>query len=243
MKRIALLGLAALLIAPSLMATYIVVLKDGTRYRGKQKWTIVGGKALVALENGQTLQIDPSQIDVAKSEQLSKSALGDVTIIDAQPGASTSAPRTQSLGERTRLRKVPANPSTETSATKTPAPVTVATSPAGVGNLGNDVLSKFSAAYENVGIFEKTVTSTARNTVHVELTADSEDKVFKAISASAYMMLNVPKATGSKIDMVELFMSTTNGGAAGRFLMTPADAALVLDSKAIPDYFIRKVVY
>ncbi|MEA2490124.1 MAG: hypothetical protein QOH21_1916, partial [Acidobacteriota bacterium] len=50
--------------------------------------------------------------------------------------------------------------------------------------------------------------------------------------------------TDANIEMVELFMRTTNGGAAGRFQMTRADA-VALDQKTISqhDYFVRKVLY
>jgi hypothetical protein len=49
---------------------------------------------------------------------------------------------------------------------------------------------------------------------------------------------------GTQIDIVELFMKTTTGGAAGRFQMTRADAE-ALDKRTISqqEYFIRKVIY
>jgi hypothetical protein len=47
-----------------------------------------------------------------------------------------------------------------------------------------------------------------------------------------------------KLDVVELFMKTTTGGAAGRFQMTRADAE-ALDKRTMSqqDYFLRKVIY
>ena len=49
---------------------------------------------------------------------------------------------------------------------------------------------------------------------------------------------------GAQVDMVELFMKTTTGGAAGRFQMSRLDAQ-TLDSKQMSreEYFIRKVIY
>src|SRR6266849_11123151 len=69
---------AALLLSTQAFATYYVVLKDGTQYRAKAKWTVVNGKAIVALENGQTLQLDPTAIDVGKSEEVTKFGGGSV---------------------------------------------------------------------------------------------------------------------------------------------------------------------
>ena len=39
------------------------VLKDGSRYRAREKWTISNGRALITLETGEVMQIEPSLID------------------------------------------------------------------------------------------------------------------------------------------------------------------------------------
>ena len=77
-----------------------------------------------------------------------------------------------------------------------------------------------------------------------DLTADSEDKVFNAISATSFLMVHNAGVPGADIKMVELFMKTTVGGSAGRFQMTKADAQ-ALDSKQISqqEYFVRHVIY
>ena len=110
--------------------------------------------------------------------------------------------------------------------------------------LGNEVTSKFGRAYENVGLFDAVITSTEPARIRVELTADNEDKVFNAMTATAYLMVHLPVLNGTRIDMVELFMKTINGGSAGRFQMTQADAKS-LDSKLLtpPMYFVQKVLY
>ncbi|HEY8133920.1 MAG TPA: hypothetical protein VII12_18730, partial [Thermoanaerobaculia bacterium] len=63
-----LIALGALLISAQAFATYFVVLKDGTQLRAKAKWTVANGKAIVQLENGNTMALDPNSIDAAKSE-------------------------------------------------------------------------------------------------------------------------------------------------------------------------------
>ena len=65
-KTLTILACTFLLTAPA-FARYIVVLKNGTRYNAREKWTVKNGKALVLLDNGQSLQLDPALIDVAKS--------------------------------------------------------------------------------------------------------------------------------------------------------------------------------
>ncbi|HWS70838.1 MAG TPA: hypothetical protein VN605_01930, partial [Thermoanaerobaculia bacterium] len=107
-KIVSLFVLAAAISAPS-FAIYIVVMKDGTQYKAKTKWTIQNGKAIVTLESGQTLAIDPSLIDAAKSEQTTKLGLGDARIIDLNPNLSTAAPANKpgqpSIGSTIHLRQ------------------------------------------------------------------------------------------------------------------------------------------
>jgi peroxiredoxin len=107
-----------------------------------------------------------------------------------------------------------------------------------------DVIEKFKRAYENDGIFETKVSSTGSNSYHVELTVDTEERVFGALSTTSAMIVRNAFVEGAKVDMVELFMKTTTGGAAGRFQMSRADAEALLNKKMKrEDYFITKVIY
>ena len=250
-KIVSLFVLAAAISAPS-FATYIVVLRDGTQYKAKTKWTIQNGKAIVTLESGQTLAIDPSLIDAAKSEQTTKLGLGDARIIDLNPNLSTAAPANKpaqpSLGSSIHLRQ----PGQNTPGAGRPAPPanaaapTAAIAPPATGSaMSSEVISKFERAYENVGIFEHKVTSSGPHTLRVELTADNEDKVFNALSATSFLMVRMPTVvTGAQVELVELFMKTTTLGSSGRFQMTLGDAT-ALDQKkmTIQDYFVRKVIF
>src|SRR6185436_1049343 len=128
-----------------------------------------------------------------------------------------------------------------------PPPATAAATPElalRAGAVSEQVIEKFKRAYENVGIFEQDVKSTGGASLRAELTADSEDKVFNAISATSFLMVRNAGIAGAQLEMVELFMKTTNGGSAGRFQMTRADAN-ALDQRTISqqEYFVRKVLY
>lgn len=239
-KALILFALTAFVALPS-FATYIVALKDGTRYAAKAKWTVTNGKALVLLENGQSLQFDPSLIDVARSEQLTKIGAGaNANIVDLNTNAApTQAPQKQqpSLGDQIKLRRV--QPPQPTPA----APVTPAPS-ASLGQISSQVLDKFDRAFENIGIYEKKLTSTGPRSLRADLTIDTEDRVFNAISATSVLIVRNAGVDRAQIDMVELFMKTTGGGAAGRFQMNRADAE-GLNQKKISqqEYFVRKVIY
>ena len=223
--------------AANAFATYVVVLKDGTRYAAKAKWTVVNGKAIVSLENGQSLQLDPSLIDTAKSEQATKLGLGNAKVLDLDPNmpAGTAPKQQPSLGSTIKLRQRPK------AATETAPPAPVAPPPTG---MLPSVIDKFERAYDNVGIFEKKITSNGPHAIRAELTVDTEERVFNAISATSFLMIRNAGVEGVQIDVVELYMKTTTGGAAGRFQMNRADAE-ALDKRTISqqDYFVRNVLY
>ncbi|HVS32696.1 MAG TPA: hypothetical protein VMS98_14730 [Thermoanaerobaculia bacterium] len=243
MKKTAVSFALAALFATQAFAAYVVVLKDGTRYNAKTKWVTTGTKARITLQNGQVLLVNVSDIDVAKSEELSKLGLGDVHIIEQGQPAAPAPQQQPSLGDSVRLR-----PRGEfggaSAATSTARPAGTADSTAPVSDqLDARLKSTFSRAYENIGIYESSLSGTNR-VVRAEVTADSEDKVFNAISATAFLIIRNAGLENVQIDMVELFMKTTNGGAAGRFQMTRADAETV-NTKAmqLQDYFVRRVIY
>lgn len=248
MKKTMPLFLLAALIATHAFATYVVILKDGTQYKAKAKWTLSNGKAIVVLETGQSLAIDPSLIDVARSEAATKNGLGDAHQLDLTPNmpdVTPQKPAQPSLGSRIKLRTpqtAAGAPTAPTSAAPTPTPPPPVAS--GEGQLSDEVVQKFERAYENVGIFEHKLSAIGAHGLRVELTADSEDKVFNAISATSFLMVRNAGVTGAQVDQVQLFMKTTTGGAAGRFEMSRADAD-ALDAKRITqqEYFVRRVIY
>jgi hypothetical protein len=235
-KALTLLALSLAITTP-MFATYVVVLKDGTRYAAKEKWTVKNGKALVLLENGQSLQLDPSLIDVARSEQMTKMGLANANVVDLDPNATAAnnRPAGPTLGDQIKLRRN----------TPAPQPTKPATTPVpSTGQINSQVIEKFDLAFDNIGIFEKKISSNSKNSLRAEMTVDTEDRVFNAISATSYLMVRNAGVDGAQIDMVELFMRTTTGGSAGRFQMTREDAE-ALDKKTISlqEYFVRKVIY
>jgi hypothetical protein len=241
MKKILLFAAITLLVTANAFATYIVVLKNGQTYKAKAKWTMQNGKAIVQLENGQSLAIDPTLIDVAKSEQTTAAGLGGAKILNTVTNTQAPQPQQQvpGLGSEFHLKK------TGTAAQAVPAPSqTPPPSLSTNGTLSQEVLDKFARAYENVGLFEQKIISPAPGVVRADLTADSEDKVFNAISATSFLIVRNAGVPGADVKMVELFMKTTVGGSAGRFQMTREDAQ-ALDAKQISqqDYFIRHVIF
>jgi hypothetical protein len=234
------------LFAANAFATYIVVLRTGSTYKAKARPVVQNGKTLIALESGQSLSLDASLVDFAKSDQMTNAGMGDTKVLAVQETApAPTTPQRSTLGSAFHIRKnVGGNapPVPEPAA----APTAAIASPSGSG-VSQEVIDKFQRAYENVGLFEYKVTPDGSGKIHVELTADSEDKVFNAISATAFLISKDAGVPGANIQMVELFMKTTMGGSSGRFQMTKADA-VDLEAKATSpqvwqDYFVRKVIF
>ena len=234
------LSFAALLVlVPSFaFATYTIVLKDGTRYKATEKWRVTEGKAIITLENGQTLSLDPTLIDVKETDKVNASTLGGAKIIPtAQQQPQQSKPQQSSLGSITTLRRPEA-------ATETRTPGQPSNPNIGQTNLSNDSIQRFQQAYENVGLYDAKVIGAGRNTLRVEVTTENEDQVFKAISATSFLMTKITEATSERVELVELFMKTINGGSAGRFQMTEADAAAISNKQTTwQDYYVRKVLF
>jgi hypothetical protein len=230
---------AALILSTPAFATYYVVMKDGSQYRAKARPVVANGAATFQLESGQYLKIDANSIDFAKSDQSTKLGGGEVIGVE-EPGNAPKQPQSM-LGSSFRLRKM-ANPNQAATvpAADTPAPTGAVTGPL----LSSEVLGKFERAYENVGIFEHKLTAIGPHSLRAEVTADNEEKVFNAISATSFLIMRNAGVPAAHVDMVELFMKTTTGGSSGRFQMTRDDAQ-ALDLKQITreEYFVRKVLY
>lgn len=245
MKKALTLFVLAVLCSANAFATYVVVMKDGTRYKAKAKWTVAAnGKAIIQLENGQSLQVDPSFIDVPKSEQLTKLGISGASIVDLStnmPNAPAQTKGQPSLGSSIKLRTPAQQKTAEQQRDAAPPPAPVTTGP---GSMSPAVIDKFERAYDNMSIFERKITSTGPRSLRAELTVDTEDRVFNAISATSFLMVKNAGVTGAQIDVVELFMKTTTGGAAGRFQMTRAEAeSLEARKLSQQEYFIRHVIY
>jgi hypothetical protein len=242
MKKILMLC-AVLTFVSSQLFAYWVVMKDGTRYETQAKPTITGNKATFTLKNGQIVQVTADAIDNAKSEEATR--LGGGTVLGTEQRLAPEPKAPSSLGSQIRLRRQQQQAAAAANAAAAP-PVAP---PPTAALLGADVLDKFERAYENVGIFEHKMTATGGRGLRADLTTDSEDKVFNAISATAFLIVHNAGLTGATIDQVDMFMKMTNGGTAGRFHMTRADAdALYVggsspDRNRLQDYFIRKVLF
>jgi hypothetical protein len=241
MKKPFIVAILAILVAmQTFAASYWVVMKDGARYEAKSKWTTANGKAVIALVNGNVMSVDPNAIDVAKSEEVTR--LGGGSLLGVELAPATATAKQSTLGSTIRLRQLPPSPAGASAPAAPPANTLPPVEP-GTG-LGSDVIGKFERAFENVGIFEHNVVTTGPRSLRADLTADTEDKVFNTLTATAFLMMHNAGIPGVQIDAVDLYMKTTTGGAAGRFHLTRDDAKALEARTITPDaYFVLKVLF
>ncbi|MCA1732734.1 MAG: hypothetical protein LC732_03940, partial [Acidobacteria bacterium] len=210
---------------------------DGRRYVAQEKYKVQNGKAIISLTNGRMLQVELDSIDQAASEAATRSGLGNAKVLATVPTTQppSGGPDRPSLGSLATIRRPEARTSTSTS------PSDAIGTPATPGARLDPVLaSKFTAAFENVGLFERSLEMRTESLLRIDVTADNEDHVFKAISATSFIYANVP----SNLEAIELFMRTSTGGSSGRFQMTK-EQAIALANQKIEwyDYFVRNVLY
>ncbi|MBW3670573.1 MAG: hypothetical protein KY432_02745 [Acidobacteria bacterium] len=236
MRNTLMIAISILLAASALAADYTVVLRDGTTYKATEKWKVVDGQALITLEGGTQIRLDPRLIDVDRTEQANRLGLGDARLIKVEERTPAAQPQQRSLGSVTTLRRDDQDkpPTTETSRPSieaTPLPSAAAVS--------KETVSKFQRAYDNVGLFGAKVEPIRDDALRISLTTNNEDEVFKAISATAFMISNL-----DEIEQVQLLMATLNGGSAGKFEMSRTDAkALTGKHISWQSYYVQKVLY
>lgn len=237
-KTVIVAALTALAATQLFAAKYWIVMKDGSRYEAVSKWTMVNGKAVINLVNGNTMAIDPNTIDVPKSEEVTR--LGGGSVFGVEHRTAQTGEKASTLGTAIRLRKLPP---AQSAAAPVAAPVETAATPSGP-QLAADVLGKFERAFENISIFEHKLISTGPHSLRADLTADSEDSVFNTLTATSFLIMHNAGVPGVQIESVDLFMKTTTGGASGRFHLTRADAQ-ALEAKTITPqaYFVSKVLF
>lgn len=237
MRILLVLAAALVLAAPAALADYIVVLRDGRRYVAREKYKVENGKAIISLTNGRTLQIALDSIDQAASDAATRSGLGDAKVLATVPTtqAPSGGPSRPSLGSLATIRR----PETRTNTSSSPSDA-IGTPATPGARLDPVLASRFTAAFENVGLFERSLEMRTESVLRIDVTADTEDHVFKAISATSFIYANAP----SNLEAVELFMRTSTGGSAGRFQMTKEQATALANQKIEwYDYFIRNVLY
>lgn len=237
--------------------SYTIYLKDGSKLLAEEKYKVRGDKAIIRLETGTETMLPLSEIDVPRTDEANVGGLGKVLVIEggkAQDLARNDAPppRKQTLQDLIQAR----GPQAEGGGgTAEPAPVRRPRAEAAQAQ-SDDILGR--PPLRNVELagtirtflFGRGVTSvevlqgsTARRPLLVFSTA-TEGQVFKALAASATTLIHVREKSPGDVDSFDVVCRAADGGNAGRFTMTEANAADLLAKRiTMPEYYVQYVQF
>jgi hypothetical protein len=263
-RRVALLTAvaAALLVAGTAAADYVIYTKDGARIVAREKPTVQGNRLLFRTPLGAPQSIASADVDEERTDKANKEGYGGAYLLSDAPEAKiiqSPADKKPSLSEYIRqnkkIMKAPAE-----AGQGTPAEAPAAGAPGAAPGIAPGVVQymkgaepggspldlqatgTFMQAFEGVGLRGVRLSSAARG-VRLQVVTDTEQQVFGAIAAAA-RGLKESRALGRPIERLEIYFLTSGGENAGRFEMSPDDADALLNGKVTPaKYFVAAVIF
>ncbi len=257
------LSLASLALAGAFLAAlsapaYLIILKDGTRIEAAEKPVEKGRNFLFKDKLGARkmiaiAEVDPAKTDAANSENYRDAyILGDPAPMKKETETTAKAP---SLSEFIRQKgksdiplPTPASPVNPNEPSTTQSPERSARrgfeQPAGPapGNVLDPVVQDaFLRAYQSASVRGARITLGGAGTIRVQAVTDGEAIVFGALVGTA-RGLKEARTSGKLVEQVELYLATSAGENAGKFLITPEDADSLLNGTIPPaKFFVANV--
>lgn len=230
---------------------YVVYLKDGSTYMAKKPYKVDGKYALITLQNNSVIQVELSLIDVTKTKKYNQKGITDVEVIDLGGTASGSPQggekRVSGLGDL--ATKKPGQTSLGNISVKNKGVnVREGSGTAEVKKIPfkNEALARsFSMLFENQNLFQyRLLQGKSSTSMRVEMTTDNEDEVFRTVSVIAKRLSEAVNSDRENLDRVELFMATSTGAPAGRFLITYDLAAQLAKGEiTVENFFVQNVIF
>lgn len=247
------LALAGALLAALPAPAYLIILKDGTRIEAAQKPVEQGRNFVFNDKLGARKMIAIAEVDPAKTEQANKEnyrdayILGDPAPMKKEKEEGAKAP---SLSEFIRQNKksdipvpTPAAPANQGDLSTPQSPERSAQrgSERAMNPVPGNVLDPvtqdaFLRAYQSASVRGARITQAGAGTIRVQAVTDNETVVFGALVGTA-RGLKEARTAGRLVEQVELFMATSAGENAGRFLITPEAADSLLNGTVPPARF------
>jgi hypothetical protein len=249
------ISLAGLTLAGALLAAlpapaYLLILKDGTRIESAEKPVAQGKNYVFRDKLGAKKMIAIAEVDPAKTETANKENYRDAYILgDPEPmkKATDESAKAPSLSEFIKQKgkgDIAAPPASSPAIPQgAPAPRN-AQSPAGPapGNVLDPIVQdSFLRAYQSAAVRGARITQGGAGTIRVQAVTDAEAVVFGALVGTA-RGLKEARTAGRLVEKVELYMATSTGENAGKFVITPEDAESLLNGTVPPaKFFVANV--
>ena len=226
---------------------YLIVLKDGTRIEAAAKPVASGRNYLFHDKLGAQKMIAISEVDPAKTEAANKENYRDAYILgDPEPmkKESDSSAKAPSLSEYIRQ-----NRKSQIEAPPVSAPVVPGGAPAAPRAAGRSeaaaapstvldpiIQDSFLRADQTAAVRGTRLTPLAGGALRVQAVTDTETIVFGALVGTA-RGLKESRTAGRLVEKVELYMTTSAGENAGKFVILPEDAEALLNGTVPPAKF------
>jgi hypothetical protein len=239
MKRVP--GIAAAIVVALLAAApagaYVVVLKDGSKVFGKEKYTVRKEFAVFTIENGNVAQIPLAKVDVPATEKYNKDVAGNVLVLDT-PDAKVLATPKQTSTDRENLSRYIEQHESQPRAPRTNAKAAAAPKPEAKELSDPLLIREAIRILEGAGVTQYKLEAGPK----VVLIADQEDAVFKGISAAARLaqdLTSIGKAPALDVEIV-----STSGSDGGRFRMTAENTKPLTDgAMTASEFFVQNVIF
>lgn len=245
MKLARLLTLACLLTATWVHATYVVVLKDGSRVVAREKYEVKGQSAVVRLKNGALTSIPLSYIDMAATERINAMKLGDAVAfeaLDGEPIVRPTATPTPSVADLGRIREGVATAEGE-AALPTPTPGIILQSES---YRDPRVDRAFQEGLERYKLYlYRTSRGTKPEFLFIEVQVSGQAEVYRSLQAvtTTYHLLTL-SAPDRAPEQVEIQMLNEARKEAGLFRINGTEAAELATGKvSAEDFYLKHVIF
>ncbi len=258
MFRIRRLGavLAAALLLPSLLLAdnYVIYTKDGQRIPAREKPVVQGNRLLFRTPLGAEQSLAIADYDEARTLKANQEGLGGAYVLGDTAGTKVipdNAGKKPSLSEYIKKNKkimksaTPEGGGSEAGSGDVGARLSEAlktAEPGGGGAVDLQMMNSFVQSFERAGLRGVRLISIPQG-VRLQVITETEQQVFAAISAAA-RGLKESRALGKPLDKVDMFLATSAGEPAGRFLISPEDAEALVTGRTTPSkFFVQSVQF
>lgn len=242
--------LLALVATPAL--AYTIYLKDGSRLLAKTKYVIEGDRAIIVLPSGQKTSFPAAEIDVERTEAANQQNLGTAIVIEggkAQDLARNQAPPPkESLQDLIQKRgaEVAEPPPPVQSRAPVGAEVRRRPDPAGRTPFRNPALAnELKAFLITRGVAAEVYQGSTAQRARLVFETRSEGAAFKALLATAAAFVDVRERFPGQLEALQLQLDVPDStGSAGRFTMTPEQAAALVGGRIeLTRYYVDNVEF
>lgn len=247
MKRLMTLAIALFLLGALPLAAYTIYLKDGSHIIAKQKYKVVGKRAIITLPSGTESFLDLAQIDIPKTDEANRQNFGTALVLN--DGKLTNAkpapppPKERTLGDLIEQRQVGPNIGLSEGAKGTgkgsPASVTPKPYP------NTEIVDRITSFLSAQGLQQIVVLrGESLERPRIDIVTDSESAVFRAMEAGAKLLAQLRQDHPRSILALALHLHTSRGEHAGDFILTPERASELLSGEEeVSEFYVRHVQF